>query len=351
MPETAPLQLDAIACQYDGHPVVRGVSFALESGQIACLLGPSGCGKTTTLRAIAGLEPLTAGRILIRGAVASRAGFTLPPEKRALGMVFQDHALFPHLSVADNVAFALRRQSREARARRVEECLELVRLQGMGERFPHELSGGQQQRIALARALAPRPTLMLLDEPFASLDLDLRRQLNQELRAILLHEGTTAVIVTHDQEEAFAIASHVGIMRGGELLQWDNPYTIYHAPSTRFVAEFAGAGAFLRGVVQEGHCVHTAVGELRSHQPLARTPGTAVQVLLRPEDVIPASSGAVKTVVEHRVFTGPNILYQLKLPQGERLSCLTGSHVDVAVGEPLTVDIAAKHLVLFNGDA
>src|SRR5690606_1932978 len=208
-PLSRPLQLDRIHCRYDEVEVVRGVSFTLERGQIACLLGPSGCGKTTTLRAIAGLEPLTGGEILINGQRASRAGFTLPPEQRGLGMVFQDHALFPHLSVAENVGFALRRVSAAARRQRVDECLAMVRLQGMGERYPHELSGGQQQRVALARALAPRPPLILLDEPFASLDLDLRRQLNQELRAILLHEGTTAVIVTHDQEEAFAIATHV----------------------------------------------------------------------------------------------------------------------------------------------
>ena len=212
------LQLEQIACHYDHEPVVRDISFSLEAGQIACLLGPSGCGKTTTLRTIAGLEPLTAGRILIDGQEASRPGFTLAPEKRGLGMVFQEHALFPHLNVSDNVAFALRKLSPSAREQRVRECLAMVRLDELGERFPHELSGGQQQRVALARALAPRPRLMLLDEPFASLDLDLRRQLNRELLGILKLEGITAVMVTHDQEEAFAMASHIAILRAGELV-------------------------------------------------------------------------------------------------------------------------------------
>lgn len=343
------LSLNRIHCRYDDNEVVRRVSFTLQAGQIACLLGPSGCGKTTTLRAIAGLEPLTQGSIHINGREASRAGWQLPPEKRGLGMVFQDHALFPHLSIGENVGFALRRESREARRQRVAECLEMVRLGGMEKRYPHELSGGQQQRVALARALAPRPRLILLDEPFASLDLDLRRQLNQEVRDILLHEGITGVIVTHDQEEAFAIATHVGIMRDGEMIQWDSPYNIYHSPITRFVAEFAGSGAFLEGTVLPEDRVATAAGELHSHRPLGYPPGSPVTVLLRPEDVVVDDHGPLRTSVIHRVFTGPNILYRLALDNGEQLTCLTGSHEDMPIGAALPVRIAAKHLVLFPG--
>ena len=342
------LSLQRIACRYDDAVVVDNVSFTLQAGQIACLLGPSGCGKTTTLRAIAGLEPLTAGSIHIAGQEVSRAGNMVAPEKRGLGMVFQDHALFPHLSVGQNVGFALRNESREARRQRVAECLEMVRLSGMEARFPHELSGGQQQRVALARALAPRPRLILLDEPFASLDLDLRRQLNQELRDILLHEGITGVIVTHDQEEAFAIATHVGIMRAGQMIQWDSPYNIYHSPITRFVAEFAGAGAFLEGTVLPGEQVATVAGELGSHRPLGYPAGSPVTVLLRPEDVVVDEEGPLQTSVIHRVFTGPNILYRLALENGEQLTCLTGSHENIPIGASMRVRIAAKHLVLFS---
>ena len=341
------LSLQKIQCRYDQDEVVRQVSFTLQAGQIACLLGPSGCGKTTTLRAIAGLEPLTGGTISIQGREASRAGWQLPPEKRGLGMVFQDHALFPHLSIGENVGFALRDHSASARRQRVAECLEQVRLAGMEKRFPHELSGGQQQRVALARALASRPRLILLDEPFASLDLDLRRQLNQEVRDILLNEGITGVIVTHDQEEAFAIATHVGIMRAGELIQWDSPYNIYHSPVTRFVAEFAGSGAFLDGTVLPDERVATAAGELASHRPLGFPSGSPVTVLLRPEDVVADADGPLRTSVIHRVFTGPNILYRLALDNGEQLTCLTGSHQDLPIGASLRVRIAAEHLVLF----
>jgi len=345
---TAPLlQLENIACHYDNEPVVRDISFSLEPGQIACLLGPSGCGKTTTLRTIAGLEPLTAGRILIDGREASRPGFTLAPEKRGLGMVFQEHALFPHLNISDNVAFALRKLSRSAREKRVRECLAMVRLDELRERFPHELSGGQQQRVALARALAPRPRLMLLDEPFASLDLDLRRQLNRELLGILKLEGITAVMVTHDQEEAFAMASHIAILRAGELVQWDSPYRIYHAPGSRFVAEFAGQGAFLAGKVLADGQVRTVVGELSSEKPLNLQADADVDVLLRPEDVVPDLEGPIATRVLERIFTGANILYRLGLTNGEHLTCLTGSHFDLAVGRECRVQIAAKHLVVF----
>lgn len=345
------LTLEHIACQYDQERVVRDIDFTLDEGQIACLLGPSGCGKTTTLRAIAGLEPLCDGRIMIARQLASRRGFTLAPEKRGLGMVFQEHALFPHLSVQDNVGFALRRSSAEGRRQRVTECLDRMRLAGLGERFPHELSGGQQQRVALARALAPRPRLMLLDEPFASLDLDLRRQLNRELALILRDEGVTTVMVTHDQEEAFAMASQIGVIGDGVLAQWDTPYRIYHAPANRFVAEFAGQGAFLAGRVTDQQQVTTSIGALTSSQPISLPLGSAVDVLLRPEDVLPDIDGPISTRIVERTFTGANILYRLALENGEVLTCLTGSHVNLDSGSECRIRIAAKHLVLFPANA
>ncbi|MGJ3256965.1 MAG: ABC transporter ATP-binding protein, partial [Alcanivorax sp.] len=276
------LTLDNLACGYHQQAVVKDLNLELAAGEIACLLGPSGCGKTTTLRAIAGLEPVTGGSIHIQGRQVSSRSRQLPPEKRGLGMVFQEHALFPHLTVADNVAFGLRKQPREQQRLRVSECLDRVRLSGMEYRYPHELSGGQQQRVALARALAPRPALLLLDEPFASLDLDLRRALARELGDILRQENVTALLVTHDQEEAFALADRVGVMHQGQLEQWDTPYNIYHAPANRFVAEFAGYGSFLRGEVVDENTVRTSLGELTGRSNTALTPGGNVDVLLRP---------------------------------------------------------------------
>ncbi|MEQ3777066.1 MAG: ABC transporter ATP-binding protein [Alcanivorax sp.] len=342
------LTLDNLACGYHQQAVVKDLSLELAAGEIACLLGPSGCGKTTTLRAIAGLEPVTGGSIHIQGRQVSSRSRQLPPEKRGLGMVFQEHALFPHLTVADNVAFGLRKQPREQQRLRVSECLDRVRLSGMEDRYPHELSGGQQQRVALARALAPRPALLLLDEPFASLDLDLRRALARELGDILRQENVTALLVTHDQEEAFALADRVGVMHQGQLEQWDTPYNIYHAPANRFVAEFAGYGSFLRGEVVDENTVRTSLGELTGRSKTTLTSGGNVDVLLRPEDVIADESAHLALPVTRRQFTGATILYHLRVGAAETLLCQTDSHTNVVEGDALHVRLATKHLVAFT---
>ena len=228
----AHLELDRIVQHYGSHRVVNDVSFQIETGSIACLLGPSGCGKTTLLRCIAGFEPIVGGNIRMEGESISRPGRYLAPEKRQIGMVFQDYALFPHLPVSENIAFGLRKASAGQRNSRVDELLETIGLTGQGNKYPHELSGGQQQRVALARALAPRPQLILLDEPFSNLDVDLRERLSLEVRNILKHEGMTAILVTHDQHEAFAMADEIGIMYEGRIQQWDTPYNLYHRPAT-----------------------------------------------------------------------------------------------------------------------
>ena len=239
---TAHLELDHIRLGYDTphglHTVVDDLSLALERGGIGSLLGASGCGKTTVLRAIAGFEPVRAGSIRLDGAVLSSPEVQVLPEQRRIGMMFQDYALFPHLSVAANVAFGLRRLDKAARARRVAEMLELVGLRDAADDYPHELSGGMQQRVALARALAPAPDVLLLDEPFSNLDVDTRERLAFEVRDILKSTGHTAILVTHNQAEAFAIADHIGVMAGGRIAQWDTPYNLHHHPADDFVRDF-----------------------------------------------------------------------------------------------------------------
>jgi len=238
------LVLDHIHLAYDTaqgpRHVVRDLSLTLETGKIGCLLGASGCGKSTILRAIAGFEPLRQGEIRLAGATLSTAAHRLAPERRAVGMMFQDYALFPHLSVAQNIAFGLHRASRAERKARVQALLATVDLSGAHDRYPHELSGGQQQRVALARALAPDPDLLLLDEPFSNLDIDMRERLAFEVRDILTASGHTALLVTHNQAEAFAIADRIGVMHEGEILQWDTPHTVHHHPAHPFVAQFVG---------------------------------------------------------------------------------------------------------------
>ena len=265
------LSLESVVVRHAGartdHAAVDGVSLGLTAGQIGVLIGPSGCGKTTLLRAVAGLEPLVGGRIRMDGRMLGNAadGIQVPPESRRIGMVFQDYALFPHLDVAHNGAFGIRQRPAAERAARVAEVLALVDLAGAQGRFPHELSGGQQQRVALARAMAPAPRLLLLDEPFSNLDVDLRERLAHELRGILKAAGATALFVTHDQLEAFAIGDQIGVMHQGRLHQWDDAYSLYHRPATRFVADFIGHGVFTPAQIvacASGPCVHTPLGEL-----------------------------------------------------------------------------------------
>ena len=236
------LELDDLCVTYDTpqgrRTVVDGLSLALPRGDIGCLLGASGCGKTTVLRALAGFEPVRMGRIVLDGTPVAAPALDVPPERRRIGMMFQDYALFPHLSAAENVAFGLRRMPKAERRIRVADMLDLVGLADSGGAYPHELSGGQQQRVALARALAPSPELLLLDEPFSNLDVDTRERLAFELREILKRTGHTAMLVTHNQAEAFAIADRIGVMKDGQLAQWDTPYALHRHPANPFVAEF-----------------------------------------------------------------------------------------------------------------
>ena len=367
----AHLELRNVVQRYatpDGfHTVVDGISLTVSPGAIGCLLGPSGCGKTTLLRCIAGFEEIAAGEIRLAGETVSSPGAHLAPEKRRIGMVFQDYALFPHLTVAANVAFGLGHLPRGERAPRVEEMLRLVGLTGQGAKYPHELSGGQQQRVALARALAPRPRLVLLDEPFSNLDTELRERLSLEVRDILKQSGTTAILVTHDQHEAFAMADEVGVMHGGRLQQWDTPYNLYHRPANRFVADFVGQGAFIPGRVVSPTEVTVELGRLESAVPLecgAANPagqscatcpkaesGCHVDVLLRPDDVVHDDLSPITAAVEHKAFRGAQILYTLRLDSGARVLALVPSHHNHALGEKIGIRLDVDHVVTFQAPA
>lgn len=342
--EAPVLEVRDIECRYDADAVVSGLSFHLRQGAIACLLGPSGCGKTTALRAIAGFEPLHAGCIVLRGERVSAPGFTLPPEKRRIGMVFQEYALFPHMSVAENVGFGLRGGDKRAR---VEELMGLADLDGLADRLPHELSGGQQQRVALVRALGPKPDLVLLDEPFSGLDVDLRERLTIEVRDILRSQNSTAIVVTHDQNEAFAIGDQVGVMHAGRIVQWDTPYNLYHEPADRFVADFVGQGRFLPGRLLDPERLSTEAGEIRGNRAFAWPTGTEVDVLLRPDDIVPDPEGPLAATVTDKAFKGAEILYTLRLDTGAHLLSLFPSHLNHEVGDGVRVRIDAEHLVAF----
>ncbi len=349
------LALHDIAVSYGQRPVVERFSLSLPRGQVGCLLGPSGCGKTTVLRAVAGFEPVQAGEVVLDGECVSTPRRQLPPELRRIGMVFQDHALFPHLTVAANVGFGLRGQP-DMQAR-VRQMLETVGLGGHGQRYPHELSGGQQQRVAVARALAPSPRLLLLDEPFSNLDIELRERLGIELRALLKQAGTTALLVTHDQHEAFAIADEIGIMSEGRIQQWDSAYNLYHRPANRFVADFVGQGVFLPGTVGDGNRVRIELGELTCPLSTAAATehgaagdGRQVDVLLRPDDVVHDDASPVTAEVVAKAFRGAEFLYTLRLASGATLLSLVPSHHNHAIGERIGIRLEVDHVVAFPRD-
>ena len=345
------LELQNVSRYFGTRKAVDGLSLSLEQGSIGCLLGPSGCGKTTALRCIAGFEPVTAGSIRAHGRVLVSPEFSTPPESRRIGMVFQDYALFPHLTAADNVAFGLHRLPAGDRTRRATEMLEAVGLADYRSHYPHQLSGGQQQRIALARALAPEPELILLDEPFSSLDVELRERLSVEVRGILKALNATALLVTHDQQEAFAMADIIGVMKEGRLEQWDTPYQLYHRPGTRFVADFVGQGVFLSGRIIEHGSVQTEVGVMRIDGPIdskgAWKTGDRVELLLRPDDVIHDDASTLRAEVCQRTFRGAEFLYTLRMPGGARLLSLVPSHHDHQIGESIGIRIEPDHVVAF----
>jgi iron(III) transport system ATP-binding protein len=344
---TSQLEVNNLVVGYDGQQVVNQVSFILEAGSIGCMLGPSGCGKTTVLRAIAGFEPVIKGRILIDDVEVSSPGRCLSPDKRNIGMVFQDFALFPHLSVAGNIQFGLRNWSPEKSQSRVQELLAIVGMPASANAYPHQLSGGQQQRIALARALAPRPGILLLDEPFSSMDIELRDQLAREIRNILKQENTTAILVTHDQHEAFAIADDICVLNEGSIQQQDSGYNLYHRPANRFVADFIGQGVIIPASVEDSCSVKTDLGIIRGQNEIQAARGSIVDVLIRPDDVIHDDESGETAIVVEKSFRGADFLYFLRVDSGLEVMCLAPSHHNHKINERIGIRLVVDHLVTF----
>lgn len=326
--------MNGVSKQFNGVEAARGVSFQLRKGQLLALLGPSGCGKTTTLRLIAGFEAPDSGELEIGGRLVAGPGLHVPPEKRRVGMVFQEYALFPHLCLGDNVGFGLRHYVGD-RKRRVAEVLELVGLSGLEQRMPHELSGGQQQRVALARALAPEPDLVLLDEPFSNLDAGLRVRVRAEVRSILKHANATAVFVTHDQEEALSLVDQVAVMLDGTVSQVATPRQLYYQPANREVAAFIGASNFLPGS-GHGRWVECELGRLETQVEA----WGAVDILVRPEsiDVRPAAQGSGCRVREV-VFFGHDQLVSLGVHANLSLDARLGPTYQFFPGQPVEIRI------------
>ena len=344
----AHLSLSHIQCRYGDNIVVHDLSLEIGKGDLVCLLGYSGCGKTTVLRAIAGFEPVHNGSIILNSNLLSSQTEMVPAEKRNFGMVFQDYALFPHLNIEENVTFSRKNLSAGECSRISDELLELVGLKGLGARHPHELSGGQQQRVALARALAQEPELILMDEPFSNLDVELRERLATEVREILKERGVTGVMVTHDQHEAFAIADKIAVMHNGTIQQWDSAYNLYHQPANRFVAEFIGQGAMLRGVIVGESLLETELGELHGENGKNLPDGCKVDMLVRPDDVIFDKEGLHEAKIVRNNFQGAESLYTLQLNSGQEILGLFPSHLQQPVGEPVRFNLDMDNLIVFE---
>ena len=345
------LVVDTIVHDYGDSRTLNGVSFHLQAGDIGCLMGPSGSGKTTVLLCIAGLERLTSGSISFGGRLLSAAHSHLPPEKRRVGMVFQDFALFPHLSAHDNVAFGVQGVGAVEKNKQVDEVLSLCDLRNHADAFPHQLSGGEQQRVALARALITKPDLLLLDEPFSRLDAALYEKISGQVRDILKSRNQTTLLVTHNQNEAFLLADVGGVIVEGGICQWDSVDDLYHRPSCALVADFVGDGALLEGVMRSDGGVDTALGILRGAaapaNPLLR-PGEAVKILLRPDDVaINGDDGGVLATVEKRAFRGATTLYFLRLANGERVMSVLPSRYLYEINDSIGVSAQLNYLTLF----
>jgi iron(III) transport system ATP-binding protein len=363
------LRLGSVTRTFGSEPAVDSLSLAVREGEILTLLGPSGCGKTTTLRLLAGLTQPDAGTISVAGETVAGEGRFVPPEERGIGLVFQEFALFPHLTVSENVAFGIDDWTKSEREAQVDELLDLVSLSGYGDHSPDDLSGGQRQRVALARSLAPEPDVILLDEPFSNLDVALRKEMREEVRTILKTTGVTAVSVTHDQEEALSISDRVAVIHDGHVEQVGRPEAVFEHPESRFVAEFLGQAGFLSGELEDG-IIETGVDTLHAGmlEGLSRAyDGAAVDVLVRPDDLTATPAGDESNDetwndgdtggsgpwsdgdepgdgrIVTREYTGPSFVYGVELDSGELVHCQHNHAAEFDIGQRVAVDLTADH--------
>ncbi|WP_354624043.1 ABC transporter ATP-binding protein [Psychromonas sp. MME2] len=345
------LVVQQLSCFYQSNQVLQSLDLALNNNEIICLLGESGCGKTTLLKAVAGLQTELQGRIEINGKVVNDDGITLPPEQRKIGFIFQDYALFPHLNVADNVAFSLSKLPKEEQQKRVDEVLALVQLSNYAQRFPHQLSGGQQQRVAIARALAYQPQLMLLDEPFSNLDHNVRFQLIHEIRDILKAQAMSALFVTHSKEEGFAFADKIALMQAGKIVQIGTAKDLYSHPKSKYVADFMGESNYLQVVVEDKYSYQSDLGLLTSNSLIDAPIGAMFSLLLRPEQIAIArdieGQGQVKQVEFLGAYQQIRVVYRghdYCIKQANYL----GDCLQFSVGDKVSLSVLSHDFVILN---
>ncbi|ELR96842.1 ABC transporter ATP-binding protein [Gloeocapsa sp. PCC 73106] len=352
MNQLAILTVDQVTKKFSSQhqPVLKNISFSLGEGELLGLLGPSGCGKTTLLRIIAGFDQPSSGAIALKGSLIADGQFSLPPERRNTGMVFQDYALFPHLTIEDNIAFGLKTRSQSLSLgeikKRVKETLVLVGLSGLEKRYPHQLSGGQQQRIALARALAPKPSLILLDEPLSNLDVQVREILRHEIRNILKAAGISGIFVTHDQEEALAVSDKIAVMHQGKIEQLASPEEVYSEPASRFVAEFVTQANFLPAT-KKGSYWETEIGNWSIEIAKNAQWSEQADLMLRQEDIQLKPEQNAPLIIAERHFLGREYRYCLETRSGKRIHALTPLNTNLSVGTQVQLSIPDRSLRIF----
>lgn len=338
------LSIEHLVCNYDQHSVISSLSLTVQQGEIVCLLGASGCGKTTLLKAIAGLHPVASGTVRLNDITLDDNQQHIPPEKRNIGMIFQDYALFPHLTVAENVAFGLRGMPAEEKQAVVTEMLSLVHLSQHEKRYPHQLSGGQQQRVAIARSLACKPDLLLLDEPFSNIDTQVRQGLIKEIRAIFKAQGVTAIFVTHSREEAFAFADKMAVMNHGEIKQFGSARELYYYPTSRFVANFLGGGSYLPARKEAEGIFSTVLGHINAYSGISIAAGESCDIFLRPQQVTITPQEHGQARVEEQQFMGDHWRYLVDI-QGHKL--FSTSSEPISVGENCQLEVHDSTAIAF----